>query len=328
MQTLLESILAFPTALFTMLLGVVLVYWLLVIIGALGIDMFDGDVDIASGAKAAGGALEGGVKAAGGMLEGGVKAAGGALEGGIKAAGGALEGGIKAAGGALEGGVKAAGGALEGGVKAAGGMLGGAKALGGLGEGADVGGADGHDADADSGLLSILGFTGIPITISGTFIIFNSWFLSLLANKPAGELLGSVLPGFVISGGVFLLSLVLGTLLAALAVRPLRPIFVINSAPGREALMGRVCTINSGSVTDKFGHAVFEDGGAGVILNIFCAKANQLKRGDQALILGYDPARDVYEVEPVDWLLPEELAQIQDPTKAAAVAARARERVR
>jgi hypothetical protein len=269
----LESILAFPTAFFTILLGVVMMYWLLVIIGALGIDMLDGDVDLA-------------------------------------------------------GGVKAAGGALEGGVKAAGGVLGGAKALGGLADGAEAGGADGHEAGAPGGLLAALGFAGIPVTISASLVIFNSWVFSLLGRAPAFELLGALLPGVIVSGGVLVLSLVLGTLLAALAVRPLRPIFVIKNAPGREALMGRVCTINSGSVTDKFGHATFEDGGAGLILNVFCDKPNQLKRGDQALILGYDPARDVYEVEPVDWLLPEELAQIQDPTQAAAIAARARERVR
>ena len=98
-----------------------------------------------------------------------------------------------------------------------------------------------------------------------------------------------------------------------------------QKAPGRDSLMGRVCTISSGDVTGRFGHATFEDGGAGVILNVVCAKANTLKRGDPALILGYDADKGVYEVEPVDFLAPEELAQLQDPSKAAALA-RARTR--
>lgn len=291
MTAFLQSILAFPTVFLTILLGVVLVYWLFVIIGAAGIDMLDGD--LAAGAKAAGGTLEGGAKAMGGVLEGGVKAAGGVLEGGAK-------------------------GAIEGSAKAAGSLVGGTKAVGG----------DGHDFDVDTGVLSALGFAGIPVTISGSFVVFASWTLSLLARNPIFDLLGAVVPGIALSSGVLLLSLVLGTFLASLAVRPLRPIFIAKKAPGREALMGRVCTINSGSVTARDGHATLEDGGAGVILNVFCEKANQLKRGDQALILGYDPIRDVYEVEPVDWLLPEEVAQIQDPAKAMAIAARARDRVR
>jgi hypothetical protein len=41
-EVLVES-LSFPTVVFTVLLGVVVVYWLLVILGALGMDMFDAD---------------------------------------------------------------------------------------------------------------------------------------------------------------------------------------------------------------------------------------------------------------------------------------------
>ncbi len=278
MSTFLDSILAFPTVFFTILLGVMLTYWSLVIVGALGVDMFDGDVG--AGAKAASGALEGGVKAASGVLEGGVKAASGALEGGIKAAAGAMDGS----------------------------------------------GADSHGAESSAGIFSALGFAGIPVTITTSFVVFSGWLLSLVSRNLAFDLLGAMLPSILVSGAVLLLSLVLGTFIAALAVRPLRPIFALQKAPGREALMGRVCTINSGKVTGTFGHATFDDGGAGLILNVFCEKDNQLKRGDQALILGYDPARDVYEVEPVDWLMPEELAQIHDPARAVAIAARAKDR--
>ncbi|MDY7231565.1 hypothetical protein [Hyalangium rubrum] len=290
MTTFLESILAFPTVFFTILLGVTLTYWTCVILGAVGVDILDGDVSGA--AKAAGGTLEGAAKAAGGLLEGGAKGAAEGLLGGSK-------------------------GAAEG-------LVGSAKASGTM-EGAKA--ASGHDMDADGGGLSeALGFAGIPITISGSFVIFASWVLSLMGRNVAFDLLGSILPTVAISGGVALLSFVLGTLLASLAVRPLRPIFVAQKAPGRDSLMGRVCIINSGSVSGNFGHATFEDGSAGMILNVFCAKENQLKRGDQALILGYDPEKDIYEVEPVDWLLPEEVAQIQDPSRAAAIAARARDR--
>lgn len=285
MSTFLDSILAFPTVFLTILLGVVLTYWLCVILGAVGVDVLDGDADLTAGAKAASGALEGGAKALGG------------LAGGAKAAGGALEGG--------------------------------AKAMGGLGEGAHAGGHDpGHAGHHHEGFFAALGFSEVPLTISSSLVIFASWTFSFLTRNLVFDLVGAALPGVLLSGGLLLLSLILGTLVAALAVRPLRPLFRTKDAPGREALMGRVCIINSGSVTGTNGHATFDDGGAGLILNVFCDKANQLKRGDQALILGYDAARDIYEVEPVDWLLPEEVAQIQDPAKAVAVAARARDRSR
>lgn len=277
----LDAILAFPTVLFTIPLGVALCYWVTVMVGGVGVDLFDGDV---------GGGLEGGAKAAGGMLEGGAKAAGGVLDGGIKATSGALDGG------ALDG------GGLEG-------------------------GAEGTHVEGGSSFLDLLGFGRVPVTVSFTAVAFFSWLLSLAAAPPLHQALDGVVPSWLTSTGVGLASLALGLVAGGLVVRPLRPLFTVHQAPRRSQLMGRVCTINSGRVDGGFGHANFEDGGAGILLNVFCDKPNQLKRGDQAVILGYDPARDAYEVEPVDWLLPEEVQSLKDPTAAQALA-RARARVR
>ncbi len=279
MNAFLDTILAFPTAIFTIVLGVVMTYWLFVIVGAVGIDLFDADVS----------------------LEGGGKALSGALEGGGKALSGALEGGGKALSGAVSGGGKALGGAMESG----------AKALGA------------HDSDFDvdgGGLLAAMGFAGIPITVSVSFVTFIAWFLSVVSAQPLHEALGPLMPSWLLSTGLGVACFAAGTVSGGFVVRPLRPVFVAKRAPGREVLMGRVCTISSGSVTDRAGHATFEDGGAGMILNVVCSKPNELKRGQPALILSYDAERHVYEVEPVDWLLPEELEQLQDPARAAALA--------
>ncbi|WP_434344737.1 hypothetical protein ACN6A1_18570 [Myxococcus virescens] len=285
MSAFLDTILAFPTAIFTIVLGVVMTYWLFVIVGAVGIDLFDGDITLESGGKALSGAIEGGGNALSGAIEGGGKALGGAIEGGGKALSGAIEGGGKA--------------------------LGGAKALGA------------HDSDFDvdgGGVLAAMGFAGIPITVSVSFVVFIAWFLSVVSAQPLHEALGGMMPSWLLSSGLGLACFAAGTVTAGFAVRPLRPVFVTRRAPGRDALMGRVCTISSGSVTAKTGHATFEDGGAGVILNVVCAKPNELKRGQPALILAYDAERRVYEVEPIDWLLPEEMEQLQDPARAAALA--------
>jgi hypothetical protein len=262
MTEFLAAILAFPTVLFTIPLGIVLGYWLTVMVGAVGIDLLDGHFgDFALGAKA-------------GMLEGGVK---GAVEGGAKAA---MEGGAKAATEAL--------------------------------------GRDGVS------FLETLGFGGIPTTVSVSFVVFLSWLLSLAVSPPLKQVLG-FLPGGLVDGGLTVLCLGLGVVLAGLAVRPLRPLFTTQQAPRRSELMGRVCVIASGRVDGRFGSATLEDGGAGLLLHVVCDKDNTLKRGERALVLAYDAARDAYEVEPVDWLLPEELEHLKDPLSAATLA---RDRVR
>jgi hypothetical protein len=258
MTEFLAAILAFPTILFTIPLGVVIGYWLIVMVGAVGVDLLDGDIgDFALGAKA--GAIEGGVK--------------GAVEGGAKAA---IEGGAKAA--------------LEGGAKAVG-----------------------------ASVFEVLGFGGVPVTVSVSFVVFLSWLMSLTFALPAKAALG-FLPGVLVSGGLAALCFAVGLMLAGLAVRPLRPMFATHQAPRRAELLGRVCVIASGNVDGKFGQATFEDGGAGLVLNVVCDKANQLTRGEKALILNYDAARDAYEVEPVDWLLPQELEHLKDPLTAATLA--------
>jgi len=56
--------LQFPTVVFTIVLGIVIVYWLFVLIGALDIDLFGGDVDVdvSGAAKGIGDVLTGGAK--------------------------------------------------------------------------------------------------------------------------------------------------------------------------------------------------------------------------------------------------------------------------
>lgn len=64
MNELVVASLQFPTVVFTIALGIVIVYWLFVLIGALDIDLFGGDVDVdvSGAAKGVGDVLTGGAK--------------------------------------------------------------------------------------------------------------------------------------------------------------------------------------------------------------------------------------------------------------------------
>lgn len=93
--------LAFPTVIYTLLLGFALLYWVFVIVGALDIDMFDFG-------SAADGALEG----VDGALDGALEGVDGALDGALEGVDGALEGATE---GAAEGAAEAIDGAMESG---------------------------------------------------------------------------------------------------------------------------------------------------------------------------------------------------------------------
>lgn len=264
MEHLLSLALSFPVLPFSLLMGMVFLYWLAVILGQVGLDALDGD-----------GAAE-------------------ALAGKAEALGAVGEG-LDGAGEAVAGKAEALAGKSE--------------ALG----------AEGH------GLLDVLGLGGVPVTIALSLLIFIGWASTLLGMHWLGPMLPEAFPSLIVKGGVFVGGAALGVGLSALAIKPLRPFFKFKHAPTRHTLLGRVCVIDSGSVDGRYGQALLEDGGAGLRLHVVCAKANTLKRGDRALILEFDRAREVYEVEPVDWLLPEELSALDDPSRAAALA-RAKER--
>lgn len=207
---LVRAMLDFPTVLFTIPLGVVLFYWLLVIVGALGIDVLDGDAD------------------AGGEL--------------------------------------------------------------------DASGGEGLLTEA----LVALKLSAVPVTITLSFLTLWAWVFSLLGMHWFGDLESVGIPAWVTGAVVFVASLISALKLTALSVLPLAPLFVSHGAPTRRMLEGRLCTVSSGRVDASFGQASLDDGGAGLILSVFCETPNQLKAGDHAIVVRYDPHKDAYEVIPAD----------------------------
>ena len=176
--------------------------------------------------------------------------------------------------------------------------------------------------NAKSGLLSLLGFGTVPASVVLTVLTFCAWTASMVGASLFGPGLAGAIGTVGASVAVTLLALLSAALVGSVAVKPLRPLFHIRLAPTRQQLMGKVATVVSTQVdhTGRMGQADLADGEAGLLLSIFCGKENTLKKGDRVLILAYDEAKDSYEVEPVDWLLPEELNKLENPLAAEAIA--------
>jgi hypothetical protein len=276
MTEFLHSILTFPALPLTVAMGVVLLYWLFVIIGAVGLDALDGGAEsVAGGAKAAGEALAGGAKAAGEALTGAAKAAGEVLGGG------------------------------------------GHDAIGGDVGGHDVGGHDagGHDASDGGGLMAVLGLGKVPITITFSAVTFFAWAATVLASRPLEGF--GLLPRL----GVLLGALVASLFVSSVALRPMGKLFQAATPASRHDVIGQLCTISSGKVEANFGTATVDDGAAGLNVHVVCSKQNTLKKGDRALLSSFDAEREVYEVEPLDWLEPAEQEALKDPARAQSVIA-------
>lgn len=202
MTEFLDAILAFPTVLFTILLGVVTAYWLFVMLGALDVDLL-GDVD-----------------------------------------------------------------------------------------GGEVIDLDGDGSpDGFTGVIHSLGLAGVPLTLVLSLLVLAAWVLCLISM----QLLGN--RAAWIGAGAALLSFALAVPLTALAVRPMRRLFVFQPAVENRSLVGKVCRVTTLSVNERYGQAELEDGGAGLLIQVRYNGPGRLARGDQALIFDYKD--EVFQVAPV-----------------------------
>lgn len=209
-MTLINASLEFPTAVFTFGLGIALVYWVSVLLGALDIDLFGGA------------------------------------------------------------------------------------------DGAD-GGGDGGDGGDGGGLWYGLGLGAVPITISISVILLVGWSGSLLVMQ-------YVVPSLAHAGWIrpvlLPVMIIVALLVTGFLVRPLAPFFTVRQGKSNRDYIGHTCMINTGSVDDGFGQATVEDGGTVLVIPVRCDRPGRFARGDRALIIDYDPERQVYVVEPAADMLP------------------------
>lgn len=252
--------LGFPTAVFTVLLGVVGVYWLFVMAGALDVDTLGGG--------SADGALDG--------------LADGALDG--------ADGLLGASKGATEGLVGSSKGAAEG-----------------LAGHADGGGL--------ASVVSALRLRSVPLTVTTSLVVVFAWLASALASHALGPSDGTA-AATLLRVGVLVGAPVLALLPTSVLARPLAPLFRHAPAVAHKSLVGRVVRVRTGTVTERFGEATLDDGGAGLVLRVRVDPSPRLRapdatpipegeaegadaaprRGDEVVIVDYDEARQEFVV--------------------------------
>jgi hypothetical protein len=254
MHEVLVLALSFPSVVFTVLLGVVLIYWTFVMVGV---------IHIGEGSE---GALEGHIDGATkGLMEGAVDHLSGHADVGDIGGG---HGDIGDAGG-------------------------------GHGDGdVDAGDADDSGQGALAAIMSALHLRSAPATVILSLIITFAWLVSVVTMQVVTRL-SPAWAGPLLSLAVLLGSFALALPLTSVAARPLAKVFAPKHAPVKSDFIGRTCTVRTGSVSTKFGEATLQDGGAGLVLRVRVEDGKQLGRGEQALIVDYDPERETYLVEPM-----------------------------
>ncbi len=165
-------------------------------------------------------------------------------------------------------------------------------------DGADVDGVDidAGDAVADAAtsfdLIGALGLNQAPITIVITLVSLIGWLVTMLTVLSVGpDQAGPI--------GVLVLvaSFVVAVVAAGRLARPLGKLYAPNRGIGHRNLIGRICTVRTGRVDDRFGQAlVTDDEGTNHLIQVRYPRSNDLAKGSRALIVDVDDG--VFRVDP------------------------------
>lgn len=166
----------------------------------------------------------------------------------------------------------------------------------------DVPDTDGMDSDTGTAasLLTWLGLNGVPVTVAITLLSFFGWIICYFAVHflmpfATGTLLRYGL-GLVVLAG----SLYASVVITSLAIRPLRTLFKKAQRHVEKHVLGQTAVVRTSRVTETFGEATLEDGGAGLILKVRASGATEMKTGDRVVLLEYDKSTNTYRVIPED----------------------------
>ena len=142
--------------------------------------------------------------------------------------------------------------------------------------------------------LAFFNLGQVPFMLFMTFWIVPVWVMAVLGN----HYLENESLGF----GLLLLVpiLIVGLFVAKFLTAPFVRLFgkLDSDVAHNQSLIGRPCTVTSSASASRTGQARIVTNGAPLLLNVRTPDGLSMRRGDTALVIDYEPQRNVYLVEP------------------------------
>lgn len=153
----------------------------------------------------------------------------------------------------------------------------------------------GEPEGAWGSFLSFLNIGEVPLMIVVTVLTLSTWVLSILANHFLAG--GSLALGFAL----LIPALAIGCVITRVATSPFKKVLRLLNTQGDAPmqLVGRVATVTTASVTDRYGQASVETEGSPVVVQVRASEGEAFVRGDSALIVAEDAAKGFFTVRKV-----------------------------
>lgn len=205
---------------------------------------------------------------------------------------------LDATAGKVDGAVDAMAGKVDGAIDAIAGKAdGAAEALAGKAEAA-AGKAEAlAGATGGASLLAAIGFGKAPATVVISLLTVFAWTLSALATLWLADY---GITNVAVGGGIAIGAMLSAGVLTGLISRMLGKAFKRHVPIRRGDLVGRLATVTTGRVDEKFGQANLHEEGADLIVDVRCPTPNALTRHTRVVLISYDAEHHVYTVEALD----------------------------
>ena len=153
---------------------------------------------------------------------------------------------------------------------------------------------DGLDVGTVASYLVAFGLSGVPISVVVSLILLVSWTLCCLAAMWLIPLIPGAWLETAAGAGALMASIAVSLPITAVALRPLRGLFVTHGARSNASLVGESCKVLSQTVDETFGRAEVNTRGASLNIKVWAHVPNALARGSTARILDYDAGKGGY----------------------------------
>jgi hypothetical protein len=158
-------------------------------------------------------------------------------------------------------------------------------------------GADGGPGEVSgaAAMLSKFGLAGVPVMVVLTTLSFAAWLGTYFAHLLVLQHLPDSLR-LLAGAGTLLAALVPSVAATSILLRPLRRALVRLQPATAASLIGQAGTLITPTLASNYGQASFDDGGAGLILQVRYDEPNDFKRGDRIVLIEYLEGQHAYRV--------------------------------
>lgn len=156
---------------------------------------------------------------------------------------------------------------------------------------------DGDTAEPNvvAGMVARLGLSGVPMMLVLTVLSFFGWLIAYFVHLFLLQHLPDSLR-WIAGAGTLVAALLPGALVTSLLLRPVAAVITRLRPPVPPSVLGRAGAVISPYADADGGRAHFDDGGAGLILQVRTLPGERFSRGDRVVLIEHLETDNTYRV--------------------------------